>query len=97
MSLTSYFGAKSNAFQFFLAAATKARRIRGLSVRRPKQFRPEIELLEERLVPAGTWTELGSPGPGGTALLMPNGTVLASNDSTGWSRLTPDASGTSRT
>jgi hypothetical protein len=52
-----------------------------------------MEILEHRLVPAGTWTQLSSFGPGGTALLMTDGTVLASDDGAGWYRLTPNASG----
>ena len=80
-------------FNFSSRLRRKPGAIRSLPARRPKQVRPEIELLEERLVPAGTWTELASPYWGGTALLMPNGTVLASNDGAGWNRLTPNASG----
>jgi hypothetical protein len=67
-------------------------RNRRRSAKRPS-FPLEMEILEQRLVPAGTWTPLSSGGPGGTALLMTDGSVLATDGGSGWYRLTPNASG----
>jgi archaellum component FlaG (FlaF/FlaG flagellin family) len=57
--------------------------------------RPQVELLEDRLVPAGTWSSLANPAqvPVSTMLLMTDGTVMATDGGSGWYRLTPDASG----
>src|SRR5262245_2242756 len=57
--------------------------------------RPQVELLEDRLVPAGTWSSLANPAPVpvSTMLLMTDGTVMATDGGSAWYRLTPDASG----
>jgi hypothetical protein len=60
----------------------------------------EVEFLEERAVPTGTWTPLANPIPSASAgfpmLLLSDGTVMAHGSgptSSQWYQLTPDASG----
>ncbi len=58
-----------------------------------RSIRPMFDVLEDRIVPNGTWTELSAPATG-TMLLQPNGTVMV-NQSNGaaWYQLTPDSTG----
>jgi hypothetical protein len=69
----------------------------------------QVDELEERAVPTGTWTPLTNPAPAvvnapwpdevGTMLLLPNGTVMAQDYGNGttwtgaWFELTPNSSG----
>jgi hypothetical protein len=62
----------------------------------------QVEILEERTVPTGTWTTLANPFPangGGAqlALLLSDGTVMVQagggNASSAWYKLTPDSTG----
>jgi hypothetical protein len=60
-------------------------------------FRPRLEEVEPRILPAGTWTQLTnaalSPGVG-TMVLLSDGTVIAQEaDAQHWDRLTPDSKG----
>src|SRR6516225_9009518 len=74
--------------------------------KRPRQCRgaerPRLEQLETRFLPAGTWSAVTNlaPGPIGTMMLLPDGTVMAQNGDLGtpadrnrWYKLTPNASG----
>jgi hypothetical protein len=65
-----------------------------------RQASLQVELLEERAVPTGTWTTLANPIPGGSAqmlMLLSDGTVMvqggADTASTSWYKLTPDSTG----
>jgi hypothetical protein len=68
---------------------------------RRSRRRWEVEALEERVVPAGTWTPLSaiSPSPDGfnSMMLLTDGTVMLSggndNAENAWYKLTPDSSG----
>jgi hypothetical protein len=60
----------------------------------------QVEHLEERAVPTGTWTSLARPFPGSGALemmLLSDGTVMVHDGggaaSSVWERLTPDSTG----
>src|SRR5262245_29774587 len=62
-------------------------------------YRPTVERLETRAVPA-TWTQLANAAPEGvgTMLLLADGTVMANGAGANgvgktWFRLTPDANG----
>jgi hypothetical protein len=75
---------------------TKRQRLR----RAPE--RPRLEQLETRFLPAGTWAAVTNlaPGPIGTMMLLPDGTVMAQNGDLStpanrnqWYKLTPNASG----
>src|SRR5690349_21153539 len=60
-------------------------------------IRAMVESLEQRVLLAGTWSQLmrAAPGGVGTMLLLPDGTVMAQINGTSadWARLTPDAAG----
>lgn len=65
-----------------------------------KSYRPMLDLLEDRLVPAGTWTQLANLAPLGsngigTMELLSDGTIMAQGGgvTNTWYRLTPDANG----
>src|SRR5262245_44339166 len=61
-----------------------------------KRFRPRLEEVEPRIVPAGTWTRLTNAAPSGvgTMILLSNGTVIAQEaDDRNWQKLTPNSSG----
>src|SRR3954452_14764729 len=86
-------------------SSSRRRPIRKLrSPARPSlRGQPALELLEDRLVPAGTWQTLSptnpGAGPNGTqaVMLLSDGTVAvqegADADTDTWFRLTPDLTG----
>jgi hypothetical protein len=57
--------------------------------------RLQLEQLETRLVPTGTWQPLSNLAPQGVGsmILLSNGSVLTVDGGTAWSVLTPDSSG----
>jgi hypothetical protein len=57
--------------------------------------RLQLEQLETRIVPTGTWQGLANNAPIGVQamLLLSNGVVLATDGSTSWAELTPNSSG----
>ena len=63
----------------------------------PRSARLQLETLEARVVPAGTWTPLVNQAPNGagTMMLLPNGGVMMQGGgvTNAWYKLTPDAAG----